>query len=237
MRFPYGLTATAAVIALAGCQAGGSGGSAGTASLETDDQQASYAIGVQVGTNLRPTGDHLDVDAFVRGMNDALAEAEPALTEEQMMAASQKLQAAVQEEQTLIAAEMAETNTAEGLAYLAENSAKDGVVSMESGLQYEVLRDGEGPTPSGEDAVTIHYRGTLLDGTEFDSSYERNEPATFGVNGVIPGFSEGLQLMPVGSQYRFVIPGDIAYGPQGTQGMIGPNQTLIFEVELIEIAP
>jgi FKBP-type peptidyl-prolyl cis-trans isomerase len=220
-----------------GCSDDGDGGSDGTSSLETDDQQASYAIGVQVGTNLRPTGDHLDLNAFRRGMNDALAEAEPALTEEQMMAASQKLQAAVQEEQATIAREQAEANTTEGQAYLAENGAKDGVVSTESGRQYEVLRSGDGATPAMEDAVTIHYRGTLIDGTEFDSSYERDEPATFTVNGVIPGFSEGLQLMPVGSQYRFVIPGDIAYGPQGTQGMIGPNQTLIFEVELIEIAP
>lgn len=125
-------------------------------------------------------------------------------------------------------------NREAGEAYLAENGAREGVTTTESGLQYEVLEEGDGPSPGPDDQVRIHYRGTLPDGTEFDSSYD-GEPVVFGVGGVIPGFSEGLQLMEVGSSYRFVIPSDIAYGPQGSGGVIGPDATLIFEVELFEI--
>jgi FKBP-type peptidyl-prolyl cis-trans isomerase len=231
MRLTYGLTA-AVVVAAAGCQAGDTGG---TASLETDGQKASYAIGVQVGRNLKPTESHFDMDAFVQGVRDAMADADLALTEDTMMAAAQRMQALVQEEMAREAEVAAERNADEGAAYLAENALKEGVTTTASGLQYEVLRPGEGSMPGPESQVTIHYRGTLIDGTEFDSSYERSEPATFPVGGVIPGFSEGLQLMTVGSHYRFVIPSDIAYGPQGTQGAIGPNATLIFEVELLDL--
>jgi FKBP-type peptidyl-prolyl cis-trans isomerase len=117
-----------------------------------------------------------------------------------------------------------------------ENAQQEGVTTTESGLQYEVVEPGDGPTPGPQDRVRVHYRGTLIDGTEFDSSYERGEPAVFGLDGVIPGFSEGLQLMEVGSTYRFVIPGDLAYGPQGGGGgTIGPDETLVFEVELLGI--
>ena len=129
------------------------------------------------------------------------------------------------------------SNSVEGEAYLASNAEKDGVTTTASGLQYEVLREGEagGAQPTAADEVSINYRGTLIDGTEFDSSYTRGQPAQFGVMGVIPGFSEGLQLMTVGSQFRFVIPSDIAYGAQGAGGDIGPNSTLIFEIELLDI--
>ena len=128
-----------------------------------------------------------------------------------------------------------EENAAEGEAFLAENAAKEGMMITDSGLQYEILTQGDGPTPTAESRVKVHYRGTLLDGTEFDSSYERGEPTDFGMNGVIPGFGEGLQLMPVGSHYRFFIPANIAYGMQAAGSIIGPNSTLIFEVELQEI--
>lgn len=232
MRILRSLAAVTAVTVTAACQPGDS---ASTASLDTEDQKASYAIGVQVGTNLKPTGDHFDEAAFVRGMRDAIAENELALPEDTLRAASQRLQATVQEEQAREREVAAERNQAEGDAYLAENGARDGVMSTESGLQYEVLREAEGPTPGPSDEVTIHYKGTLIDGTQFDSSYDRDEPATFGVSGVIPGFSEGLQLMEVGSQYRFVIPGSLAYGENGAGSHIGPNATLIFEVELLEI--
>jgi FKBP-type peptidyl-prolyl cis-trans isomerase FkpA len=141
----------------------------------------------------------------------------------------------IQEEQQAEVAAAAEKNQTEGAEFLATNAAKSGVTTTESGLQYEVMREGDGPKPMATDQVTIHYKGTLIDGTEFDSSYERGEPVTFSVTGVIPGFSEALQLMPVGSQYRFVIPGELGYGPQGS-GQIPPNATLIFEVEMIEIA-
>jgi FKBP-type peptidyl-prolyl cis-trans isomerase len=126
-------------------------------------------------------------------------------------------------------------NLEEGEAYVAENGGKEGVTTTESGLQYEVLTEGDGSAPTAEGRVSIHYRGSLIDGKEFDSSYERGEPAVFGVGGVIPGFSEALQLMQVGGHYRFVIPGELAYGPNGNGADIGPNATLIFEIELLEI--
>ena len=129
----------------------------------------------------------------------------------------------------------AEKNKTEGETYMAENGAKDGVVTTESGLQYEVLREGDGPRPTADDQVSVNYKGTLIDGTQFDSSYDRGEPVVFQVGGVIAGFSEALLLMPVGSQFRVVIPGDLAYGPQGAGGEIGPNATLIFEIELLDI--
>ena len=130
---------------------------------------------------------------------------------------------------------MAEENTAQGETFLAENAASEGVAVTESGLQYEVIREGEGARPGPDDRVSIHYKGTLIDGTQFDSSYDRGEPAQFGVGGVIAGFSEGLQLMTVGSHYRLYIPSELGYGAQGTGANIGPNATLIFELELLEI--
>jgi FKBP-type peptidyl-prolyl cis-trans isomerase len=189
--------------------------------LETDEQKASYGIGRQLGENLAV---RLDVDALLRGIEDARAGRETAVSDEEMAQVMPRLQQAIQEDQM-----------AEGRAFLAENAEKDGVTTTESGLQYEVLAEGEGATPQPGDQVTIHYRGTLVDGTEFDSSYGSGEPATFGVSGVIQGFSEGLQLMSVGSKYKLVIPSDLGYGPQGSGQAIGPNETLIFEVELLSI--
>ena len=218
------------LIALSACQSQG-----GTPSLDTEDQKASYGIGLQMGSQLGPAESHMDLDAFMAGVRDGMAGEAPALSQEEIQAALQTLNTTVQAEETERRTAAAETNATEGEAFLAENAAKEGVTVTESGLQYEILREGEGARPDSEDRVTIHYKGTLLDGTQFDSSYDRGEPATFGVNGVIPGFSEGLQLMPVGSQYRFVIPSEIAYGPNGSGRVIGPNATLIFEVELLEI--
>ncbi|HEY7160344.1 MAG TPA: FKBP-type peptidyl-prolyl cis-trans isomerase, partial [Acidobacteriota bacterium] len=131
----------------------------------------------------------------------------------------------------------AEDNKKKGDAFLAENKTKEGVVTTASGLQYKVLRPGKGPKPKLEDTVTTHYRGTLLDGTEFDSSYKRNEPVSFQLKGVIPGWTEALQLMETGAKWQIFIPADLAYGPKGAGGVIGPNETLIFEVELISIQP
>ena len=208
--------------------------SEGTATLETEDQKASYAIGLDMGRSLAPAEGRLDMAAFTQGLKDAMAGEEPRIAQEELQAAVQALGAAIQEEQQRERAELGEKNRSEGAAYLAENGARDGVTTTESGLQYEVLEAGDGPMPAAEDMVTLHYRGTFIDGTEFDSSYERGEPATFGVGGVIPGFSEALQLMPVGSKYRVVIPSELAYGPQG-QGEIGPDATLVFEIELLSI--
>jgi len=144
-------------------------------------------------------------------------------------------QVALQAHEQQAAAGASAAAIAAGASYLAENRGKEGVTETESGLQYEVITAAEGPKPAATDRVSVHYKGTLLDGTEFDSSYSRGEPAEFPLNGVIPGWTEGLQLMSVGSKYRFVIPSKLAYGERGAGGSIGPGETLIFEVELLEI--
>ena len=230
MRLPFSLTAIFAVAMLTACQSG-------SASLETDDEIASYGFGLDIGRSLEPTVTHLDRGALIRGIEDVLDGLDPAISDELLAEVTQRVGTLVREEQAAEFEAMIETNRVEGEAYLASNAEKDDVTVTDSGLQYEVILEGEAgalrPTPANQ--VTLHYRGTLIDGTEFDSSYSRGQPATFGVTGVIPGFSEGLQLMTVGSHYRFVIPSDLAYGPQGTGPDIGPNATLIFEIELIEI--
>lgn len=228
MRVLNAGAALAALLVLSAC-------SQPQASLDTDDQKASYAYGLDVGNNFSPAADLLDVAAFVQGFRDALNEAEPALDQAEIAQVMQSFSERVRESQMAQREVQAETNQAEGAAYLEENSAREGVSTTDSGLQYEVLEAADGSMPGPDDQVRIHYRGTLIDGTEFDSSYSRGEPAVFGVGGVIPGFSEGLQLMPVGSKYRFVIPSDLGYGAQGTGGDIGPDATLIFEVEMLEI--
>ncbi len=223
-------TAIFAVTTLAACQGG-------EAALETDDEIASYGFGLDIGRSLEPTVTHLDRDALARGIEDALDGREPVISPEQLAEVTQRVSTLIREEQNAEFEAMTETNRLAGEAYLASNAENDNVMVTDSGLQYEVILEGEagGARPSPADQVTLHYRGTLIDGTEFDSSYSRGQPATFGVSGVIPGFSEGLQLMTVGSHYRFVIPSDMAYGPQGTGPDIGPNATLIFEIELIGV--
>lgn len=208
----------------------------GEARLDTDDQKASYAIGHDMGNQMIPAANLLDVEAFMKGFRDALSEAEPALDPAEIQPILMGFSDRVREEQNRMREADATRNLEEGEAYLAENGAREGVTTTESGLQYEVLQEGSGERPGPTDQVTLHYKGTLIDGTQFDSSYDRGSPATFPVGGVIPGFSEGLQLMPVGSHYRFVIPGDLGYGAQGSGRNIGPNATLVFEVELLEIA-
>ena len=230
MRHWHSGAILSATLLLSACGSG-----TGSSSLDTDDQKASYGIGMDVGSNLLPAKGRLDLAAFRQGLEDALAEREGAVPEEELQTALQAFSAAVMEEQQQKQEEAGTKNLEEGEAYLAENGAKEGVTTTESGLQYEVLREGEGPTPTATDRVSIHYKGSLIDGKEFDSSYDRGEPAVFGVGGVIPGFSEALQLMGVGGHYRVVIPGDLAYGPNGSGPDIGPNATLIFEIELLEI--
>jgi len=230
MRLPFSLTAIFAVAMLTACQSG-------SASLETDDEIASYGFGLDIGRSLEPTVTHLERGALIRGIEDVLDGLDPAISDELLAEVTQRVGTLVREEQAAEFEAMIETNRVEGEAYLASNAEKDDVTVTDSGLQYEVILEGEAgalrPTPANQ--VTLHYRGTLIDGSEFDSSYARGQPATFSVTGVIPGFSEGLQLMSVGSHYRFVIPSDLAYGPQGSGPDIGPNATLIFEIELIEI--
>jgi FKBP-type peptidyl-prolyl cis-trans isomerase len=229
MRLKHGAAFLMIVVAASAC------GQSGSVSLESNDSKASYAIGQDIGRNLKPAASHLDMDAFLKGLEDMLDDVDPALPPEELQAAIQQFSQAVSEEQEAERLAQAETNSAAGEAYLAENGAKEGVTTTESGLQYEVLREADGPMPTDDDQVSIEYRGTLVDGTEFDSSYERGVPATFAVGGMIPGFTEALKLMNVGSQIRVVIPGDLAYGPNGTGEVIGPNAVLIFEIELLEI--
>ncbi|MDX1394831.1 MAG: FKBP-type peptidyl-prolyl cis-trans isomerase [Gemmatimonadota bacterium] len=231
MRVKEGLVTAALAVVLAGCQAGDST----TVQLETEQQKASYGIGLGMGRQLAPVSEHIDLAAIRAGIEDAVAGRDPRITDEEIQAVMQAFNQTVQAEMQAEAEAEGQKNAEEGAAFLAENGAREGVVTTDSGLQYEVMREGEGASPTPADRVTIHYRGTLVDGTEFDSSYERGDPATFSVGGVIQGFSEGLQLMSVGSQYRFWIPGEIGYGLGGSPPDIGPNATLIFEVELLEI--
>jgi FKBP-type peptidyl-prolyl cis-trans isomerase FklB len=204
--------------------------------LATTKQKASYAIGMNWGTGLHRQGIDVDNAALIQGMKDALAGGKTLLTEDEARSALMQLQKEMQEKQQAKAAQEGEANKKEGEAFLAANKTKEGVVTLPSGLQYKILTPGTGPKPTASDSVVCNYKGTLINGSEFDSSYKRGEPATFPVTGVIKGWTEALQLMPVGSKWQLFIPPDLAYGPRGTPGgPIGPNATLIFEVELISI--
>lgn len=211
--------------------------------LASLDQRISYIVGQNVASQFKRDGLTLDKDAFILAADDVYSESESKLSTEQIQQTvteiqekAQALQAAAQEAEEAEIAKLAVQNKADGEAYLAANGAKEGVTTTDSGLQYKEIVAGEGEeTPTESDTVTVHYRGTLIDGTEFDSSYSRNAPATFPLGGVIPGWTEALQLMNVGDKFELVIPSDLAYGPAGAGANIGPNATLLFEVELLEI--
>jgi FKBP-type peptidyl-prolyl cis-trans isomerase FklB len=212
--------------------------------LKTDKDKASYAIGMNIGQNLRKQPDEIDPAIVQRGIKDTLDGGTMLMTEEQAKAALASLQGAMrakQEQQRKIQEEQmqqaGEANKKEGEAFLAANKTKDGVVTLPSGLQYKILTEGTGPKPTAADTVVCNYKGTLLNGTEFDNSAKHGGPATFPLNGVIKGWTEALQLMPVGSKWQLFIPSDLAYGQRGPGGGIGPNSTLVFEVELISIKP
>lgn len=209
---------------------------AGDGDLATDMQKASYAIGLNIGSDMKAKGVEIDVKALSAGLADALGGVEPKLTPEQMQQAFTVFQQQMQAKQAKAMAEAGAKNIEAGKAYQAENGKKEGVTTTASGLQYEVLQAGDGPKPGPTDNVTVHYTGSLLDGTVFDSSVKRGEPASFSLDGVVPGWSEGVQLMNKGAKFRFVIPSDLAYGEQGApRAGIGPNSTLIFEVELLDV--
>lgn len=227
------MAALVSLVGLAACAPAGETG--GDVALETEDQMASYGIGYNVGGGLVPLADSIDVDAFAMGLRDALNEADPAVAQDTLQTILQSFQMELQQAQHQAMAAEAEANEAVADSFLAAVAEREGVQTTESGLMYEVVEPGDGPTPDAEDQVVVHYRGTLPDGTQFDSSYDRGEPATFSLQGVIPGFAEGIQLMSVGSTYRLYIPPDLGYGPQGT-GPIPPNSALVFELELLEIA-
>lgn len=207
-----------------------------TPGLAGEQEQASYMVGMDIANSLEPIKEEIDLDIMVQAIETTLAEGELLLNEEQALQVREAFATRLQAKQLAEMQAQAETNQAEGAAFLAANAQKPGVQVTESGLQYQALTQGEGATPASTDQVRVHYKGMLLDGSTFDSSYERDEPAIMPLEHVVPGWQEGIVLMPVGSQYRFWIPSELGYGQTGTPGgPIGPNQTLVFEVELLEI--
>jgi len=201
-----------------------------------DHAKASYGFGYQMGSNMHQQDVEMDLEAMIAGLRDGLSGTDAKYSEEEMQAALQAMQQEMMARQQATAAAQAETNLAAGREFLAENAKREGVETLPSGLQVEMLEAGEGASPGPADKVRVHYKGTLIDGTVFDSSYDRGQPAVFGLNGVIPGFSEGIQRMKPGAKHKLYIPADIAYGAQGRPGL-PPNSTLIFEVELLEVQP
>ena len=196
---------------------------------ETEMEKVSYSLGVNVATGVKAQGlETLDINAISKAMSDVFEGNDLDISEEESMEI-------LQEYFGKIAAEKQAKASKAGSAFLAENAAKDGVVTTDSGLQYEILASGNGDKPNATDQVTVHYHGMLTDGTVFDSSIDRGEPATFPVNGVIPGWMEALQLMSVGDKWKLTIPSNLAYGDRGAGGLIGPGATLVFEVELLKI--
>jgi FKBP-type peptidyl-prolyl cis-trans isomerase FklB len=203
--------------------------------LKTQKDKASYALGMSMGTGLHKQGVPVDPAVVSRGLRDAMAGGKTLMTEDEMRAALKKLQDDVHAAQEAKAHAAGDSNRKQGETFLAANKSKDGVVALPDGLQYKILTAGTGPKPTASDTVTVNYRGTLINGTEFDSSYKRGQPASFPVGGVIKGWTEALQLMPVGSKWQLFIPSDLAYGDRGAGPDIGPGETLIFEVELLSI--
>lgn len=205
--------------------------------LKTQKDKVSYALGMSLGTKLHQQSVEVDTSIVLRGLKDALAGSKTLLTQEEAQTAFMQLNAEVgkrAEEKMRLAAE---PNKKAGQEFLSANKTKEGVVTLPSGLQYKILTEGTGPKPAATDSVVCNYRGTLLDGKEFDSSYKRGQPLTIQVNGVIRGWTEALQLMPVGSKWQLFIPSELAYGDRGAGADIGPGSTLVFEVELLSIQP
>ncbi|MBB3184454.1 FKBP-type peptidyl-prolyl cis-trans isomerase FklB [Halomonas fontilapidosi] len=205
------------------------------AAPESDAEKLGYSLGVTLGQSIQQDVEGLDVDAFTQAVRDVFDGSELEMSDEEMAEALTKFQQEAMAARDAEAEQQAAANRAEGEAYLAENAEQEGVTVTESGLQYRELTSGNGATPGADDTVEVHYEGTLIDGTVFDSSYERGEPVSFQVGQVIEGWQEALQLMEVGDTWEVVIPSDLAYGAQG-QGPIGPHETLIFKVELLDVA-
>lgn len=204
------------------------------AQFENEQAKVSYAFGVMFGQRMRNDLGEIDLDQFANGMKSAFNDEPQLLSDDEIAKILSEYQREMQQKQISDLQKLSEENKKAGETFLAENKNKEGVVTLESGLQYKKLTEGKGPQPSEADTVTVHYTGSLINGEVFDSSVERGQPATFPLNGVIAGWTEGLQLMPTGSKWRLFIPADLAYGSSGNRS-IGPNETLIFDVELLEI--
>jgi FKBP-type peptidyl-prolyl cis-trans isomerase FklB len=205
--------------------------------LKDAKDKVSYSIGLDIGMTFQKQKMEINTDVLAAGVKDGLSGAKPLLTPEEVRQVMTQFSKDMREKTAAASKEVAEKNTKEGEKFLAENKAKPGVKTTASGLQYKVDKEGNGTPPKETDTAVVNYRGTLIDGTEFDSSYKRGEPATFPVNRVIKGWTEALQLMKPGAKYHLYIPSNLAYGPGGTGGDIGPNATLIFEVELLSVKP
>ena len=203
--------------------------------LKTDKEKQSYALGMNVGKSLKKDGVEIDPKIVARGIADTLAGGKTVLSDEDARAALVALQGDVRKRQLAQAEALGQSNKQEGDAFLAANKAQQGVTTLPDGLQYKILKEGDGPKPTASDSVVCNYRGTLLNNKEFDSSYKRGQPATFPVSGVIKGWTEALQLMPVGSRWQIVVPPELGYGARGAGADIGPNSTLVFEIELLSI--
>ena len=217
-------------------QAGAAAASPGASTLKSQKEKVSYAIGMQIGTGLKQNGVDVDPQALSAAIRDMITGAKPQLTDAEMRDTLTAFGSEMQAKQGAANKVSGEKSRQEGTTFLAANKTKEGVKTLPDGLQYKVMTAGTGPKPAATDTVKVHYKGTLINGTEFDSSYKRNEPATFPVNGVIKGWTEALQLMPVGSKWQLFIPADLAYADRGAPGgTIPPGATLIFEVELLGI--
>ncbi len=205
--------------------------------LKTEKDKISYGVGTGIARNLKRQGidADIDLDLVIKGMRDSLSGGSLLMTEEELEKTMSAFQTKVMEKQAAVAKVTGEKNKKEGEAFLETNKKREGVTTLPSGLQYKILNAGEGKKPTINDTVVCNYRGTFIDGTEFDSSYKRNQPATFAVKGVIKGWTEALQLMPVGSKWQLFVPSNLAYGAQGALPGIGPNAVLIFEVEILAI--
>jgi FKBP-type peptidyl-prolyl cis-trans isomerase FklB len=203
--------------------------------LKTQKERMSYGIGVDVARNFQRLGLDLDLDVLIKAVRDVYSGGKLLMSEEDLRALKSVYQAELMERQVAATRRAAEENKKAGIAFLAENKVKEGVVTLPSGLQYKILKAGDGKTPTAFDTVECNYRGTLLDGTEFDSSYSRGEPAKLTLTAIIPGWREGLKLMPVGSKWQLFVPPELAYGERGNGRGVPPNATLIFEMELLAI--
>jgi FKBP-type peptidyl-prolyl cis-trans isomerase FklB len=204
-------------------------------SLKDNKDKVSYAIGLDVGNAMKKQSIDINTDIFMRGLKDALSGGKKLMSDDEIRETMTAFSHEMADKQKEAMKKLSEKNKHDSDAFLAENKKKEGIKTLESGLQYKVITEGTGKTPKATDTVTVNYRGTLIDGTEFDSSYKRGQPATFPVNGVIPGWTEALQLMKEGAKWQLFIPSALAYGDKGAGAVIGPNATLIFDVELISV--